>query len=435
MKYRLFFPKIIFVYWLTFLSAGAELVAYYPFEGNAQDASGNGYNGSGDVEYVEGIISGSQAAYFNGSQRLELPSPFPDMPAGTLSVWIRPEEPPRSLGVIFCDSTNVDGRDFRLSLLPGLNTLRARGDKPPIPAHQWQEVSLAAVNTQEWFHVAYVFSEASQRVYINGILVNSSRLGGVNVGHHASRPTIGSNSDWARNYFFKGGMDQFRIYNRVLSAQEVSALYRSNRPTTYILATTVSENGSVGGAGNYSPGAEATVTATPDLGYLFTGWSGDASGTENPLTLVMDQDQSISPIFERDSRDFDNDGLSNYEELVIHRTAPNNADSDGDGVADAVELADQTDPNDATDYSFPQERLVNVTFDEDLTEASLELTGLVVGRVYHVAGTVDGESFFRFSDSDFTATAADMVIAQPVNVLFRSRLLLKLQAGPSIAGP
>jgi hypothetical protein len=43
-------------------------LAWYPFEGNAQDASGNGYNGtlSNGVTFVAGKI-GAFAAQFNGS--------------------------------------------------------------------------------------------------------------------------------------------------------------------------------------------------------------------------------------------------------------------------------------------------------------------------------------------------------------------------------
>ncbi|MBL7072001.1 MAG: hypothetical protein ISS26_07540, partial [Candidatus Omnitrophica bacterium] len=35
---------------------------------------------------------------------------------------------------------------------------------------------------------------------------------------------------------------------------------------------------------------KVTVTATPDAGYTFTGWSGDLSGTDNPATLIIDSD-------------------------------------------------------------------------------------------------------------------------------------------------
>jgi uncharacterized repeat protein (TIGR02543 family) len=40
-----------------------------------------------------------------------------------------------------------------------------------------------------------------------------------------------------------------------------------------------------------------TVTATPATGYQFTGWSGSASGTANPLTVLMDAPKAITANF------------------------------------------------------------------------------------------------------------------------------------------
>jgi len=42
---------------------------------------------------------------------------------------------------------------------------------------------------------------------------------------------------------------------------------------------------------------EVSVTATPDAGWAFSHWEGNASGSENPLTVVMDQDKSITAVF------------------------------------------------------------------------------------------------------------------------------------------
>jgi len=44
-------------------------------------------------------------------------------------------------------------------------------------------------------------------------------------------------------------------------------------------------------------------------------------------------------------RDTDRDGLSDYAELNIYRTSPYLADTDSDGVPDAIEIAQGADPN------------------------------------------------------------------------------------------
>ena len=106
----------------------------------------------------------------------------------------------------------------------------------------------------------------------------------------------------------------------------------------WALAESTPANGSITGQGNYDLGASATLTATPNPGYRFTGWTGDASGTANPLTITMDADKTVGASFEQDLSDTDLDGLSAYDELVVHGTDPALADTDGDGLSDALEL-------------------------------------------------------------------------------------------------
>lgn len=68
---------------------------------------------------------------------------------------------------------------------------------------------------------------------------------------------------------------------------------------TYTLSTTAT-NGSVAvspaGATHYE-GTEVTLTATPDEGYEFSGWSGDLSGLDNPATITMDDDKEVTASF------------------------------------------------------------------------------------------------------------------------------------------
>jgi hypothetical protein len=45
--------------------------------------------------------------------------------------------------------------------------------------------------------------------------------------------------------------------------------------------------------GVYDVGSVVTLHATPNAGALFTGWSGDLAGSENPATLVMDADRFV----------------------------------------------------------------------------------------------------------------------------------------------
>ncbi len=50
-------------------------------------------------------------------------------------------------------------------------------------------------------------------------------------------------------------------------------------------------------ANRYGAGTGVTLTATPDAGQSFVSWSGDASGTQNPLTVVMNSSKVITANF------------------------------------------------------------------------------------------------------------------------------------------
>ncbi|MDD3721461.1 MAG: ice-binding family protein [Lutibacter sp.] len=47
----------------------------------------------------------------------------------------------------------------------------------------------------------------------------------------------------------------------------------------------------------YNNGDNVVLTATPNSGYEFTSWSGDAAGTDNPLTVLMNANKNITANF------------------------------------------------------------------------------------------------------------------------------------------
>jgi hypothetical protein len=51
------------------------------------------------------------------------------------------------------------------------------------------------------------------------------------------------------------------------------------------------------GTYTFNSGTEVNVSAIPDSGYKFSEWRGDASGSENPITITVDQDKWIKAIF------------------------------------------------------------------------------------------------------------------------------------------
>jgi hypothetical protein len=53
------------------------------------------------------------------------------------------------------------------------------------------------------------------------------------------------------------------------------------------------------GTHTYDTGTQVTISCTPDANYRFSHWSGDATGTTEPLAVTMDSDKSITANFIR----------------------------------------------------------------------------------------------------------------------------------------
>ena len=68
--------------------------------------------------------------------------------------------------------------------------------------------------------------------------------------------------------------------------------------TKYNLSVESSEGGSVDtSGGSYNANAQVTITATASEGYIFSEWTGNASGNTNPLTLTMNGNKTITANF------------------------------------------------------------------------------------------------------------------------------------------
>jgi len=67
---------------------------------------------------------------------------------------------------------------------------------------------------------------------------------------------------------------------------------------TLSLAADPPQGGTVSGAGVYEHGTAATLTAQPAAGYAFAGWRGDLDGTDNPVTITISENKTVTAAFE-----------------------------------------------------------------------------------------------------------------------------------------
>ena len=93
----------------------------------------------------------------------------------------------------------------------------------------------------------------------------------------------------------------FSLFLIINSCSKDSPLPDTPTPTvTYTLSVSASDGGNVDpSSGTHNENSTVVITATPSAGFEFTGWSGDASGTDNPLTVTMTGNKTITATFSR----------------------------------------------------------------------------------------------------------------------------------------
>jgi len=95
--------------------------------------------------------------------------------------------------------------------------------------------------------------------------------------------------------------------------------YTITQLASLLLTAYTDGGGTVSGSGSYETLANATITATPVSGYVFSHWTGDAVGSENPLTLSMDSSKTVKAHF-LDVNLADNIALNSRERLGLYTT-------------------------------------------------------------------------------------------------------------------
>lgn len=81
--------------------------------------------------------------------------------------------------------------------------------------------------------------------------------------------------------------------------KEITANFKLANKEKYTLIVNA-ENGSVKpNGGDYYDGAAIVLGAYPEPGYKFKNWSGDLNGTDNPVTIIMDKDKTITANIEK----------------------------------------------------------------------------------------------------------------------------------------
>jgi hypothetical protein len=209
------------------------LVAYYPLNGNANDESGNGYNGIvyGATPTTDGYGNSNSAYSFNGmGNYISLPSiTMAARNSYTYSLWVYPNQIPSYFAQIpFSAGDNNFGYDQALGYQPNGSFFSGSYNigTNPVQSYLYSPI----VQPNQWIHVVVTRDSSFIKEYINGMKVSYSSTSDINnqTANYGSGPTfvnIGGRSNLVSNYFLNGKVDEVRIYNRALSDSEAIALY------------------------------------------------------------------------------------------------------------------------------------------------------------------------------------------------------------------
>ena len=215
------------------------LVAYYPFNGNANDESGNGNHGTVNGATLTSDRDGNEnsAYYFNvnasggwgsAQNRITVSSPtISNENSFTISAWINLETKPSPFdnrphtimgrwdgnGVaVFRHQINYSG-EISTNLRAGTNSNIVEG---------------GSVTYGEWYHIVITYNGSILKQYINNQLTKQEQLD-IDINTSSTDLTFGelhmANGHW---YLFSGEMDDLGYWNRALSEQEIQNLFTSS---------------------------------------------------------------------------------------------------------------------------------------------------------------------------------------------------------------
>ncbi|MBD2703770.1 choice-of-anchor D domain-containing protein [Spirosoma sp. BT702] len=207
------------------------LVLYLPFNGNANDASGNGNHGilTGAVIINDRFGNSNQACGFirsNGTYLRVPNSPSLDITGSGLTIcaWINPVWNGSGINMqVVSKAQDASNRKFGLGTGgPSLMNFELKTTTGTTD----QDWGCGSCNLQEsvWQFVTVTYDGSNMRWYKNGSLIYQTTKTGTIVSTNTDL-IIGSFADRTQSYF-NGSMDEIRIYNRALTNTEIQQLYQ-----------------------------------------------------------------------------------------------------------------------------------------------------------------------------------------------------------------
>ena len=209
------------------------LVGWWPFNGNANDESGNGNNGTvngatlttdrfgnankaysfdGVTNYISVPTSNSTSNFQNG-QSLSFWIKIPAFPTDGKEHYIITKGFNGFYQTWLSDYSNADALFYRCS--------------DGITSSQGTNITFPNLNLNQWIHICFVNNLTNTYTYLNGNLFATYSASPIGI---TTSPLIfgKANNENSTNAPYNGNLDDIGIWNRALTQAEITALYTAN---------------------------------------------------------------------------------------------------------------------------------------------------------------------------------------------------------------
>lgn len=290
------------------------LVCFFPFNGDANDISGNNNNGlvHGATLTFDRFGNPNSAYSFNGISDYIVVESSGTFPQNAISIcfWLNRED------IVPTGLENYISKEHAFQTYEYPNSKLASGLYTGSPG-VWSsyESTSALLNNSDWIFYSFTFDNQTHvgNIYINGLLDSTFTEPNQNaIVRESSYPLYIGRNGSSSTYFINGVIDDIRIFNRALTPSEI--FYLNNEETNCLSAYYPFNGNANDVSGNNNNGVVHGATLTtdrfgnPNSAYSFDGIS-DYIFVENSTTFPQN---AISICFWLNREDKFPVGLENY---------------------------------------------------------------------------------------------------------------------------
>ena len=266
-----------------------NLIGWWPFNGNANDESGNGNNGAvnGATLITDRFGATGKAYNFQGTNiSVSMTSLLHNNPVRSFSVWF------------YANGAQNGGRIYETTYLNGGIALYNNNILDAWYSNSQNEANVTNVNTGElnkWHHLVYITNcnTGLGQIYLDGVLT-ASRNGAINTAPQNWQNKFMRFGIGASGESFNGRIDDIGIWSRVLTQTEITNLYNSCAPSTVTGTTPLSrcDAGTVALGASASSGTINWYSSSTGGSSLQTGTSFTTPSINTTTTYYVDATSS-----------------------------------------------------------------------------------------------------------------------------------------------